>query len=184
MKNNINLLPPRPKIRQSLGPLALALIIISVTIVACLAGFYSFRRQTIINTELRTKEIKDTIALIKTDVDALAKVEARTLEIGKLLDEVVALEEPHLSPAMVLAELKSKVPSDVWLTSAGVTGTEAVTIKGVTYSYQSVARALFSLESSGALKDMKVGTVSRTEDIESDAVYDDFVIVGNLERRR
>ena len=105
-------------------------------------------------------------------------------ELLENLEEVIALEEPHLSPAMVLAELKSKVPADVWLTSAGVTATEAVTIKGVTYSYQSVARALFSLESSDALKDMKIGTVSRAEDIESDAVYDDFVIVGNLERRR
>ena len=184
MKNNINRLPPRPKIRQSLGPLALALIIISVTVLACLAGLYSFRRQTIINTEIRTQEIKDTMALIKTDVDALAKVEARTLEIGRLLEEVIALEEPHLSPAMVLAELRAKVPSDVWLTSASVSAAQIVTIKGVTYSYQSVARALFSLESSDALKDMKVGTVSRAEDIMTNAVYDDFVIVGNLERRR
>ncbi len=184
MKNNINLLPPRPKIRQSLGPLALALIIISVTLIACLAGFYSFRRQTIINTEQRIKEIRDTIALIKPDVDTLAKVEARTIDIGKLMQEVIKLEDPHLSPAMVLAALKSKVPSDVWLTSAGVTATEALTVKGVTYSYQSVARALFSLESSDAFKNMKVGTISRADDIETDAVYDDFVIVGNLERRR
>lgn len=184
MKNNINLLPPRPKIRQSLGPWALALIILGVTLVAVLAGFYSFNRQTIINTELRTKEILSTIALIKADVDSIAKVEARTSEINKLLEEVISIEEPHISPAMLLAELKSKVPSDVWLTSAGVTSLHVVTMNGVTFSYQSVARALFSLESSDALMDMKVGSARRAEDTETGAVYNDFTITGKLERRR
>ena len=39
MRNYINLLPPRPKIRQSLGPLALALIILGVVLIACLLAF-------------------------------------------------------------------------------------------------------------------------------------------------
>ncbi len=184
MRNNINLLPARPKIRQSLGPIALALIILGVVLIACLSGLYSYRRLAIIKTQERTEEVKTSIAMIKKDVQAVANVEARTLEIKKLYDEVIALENPHLSPAMFLAELKAKVPADVWLTSANVNPQETITINGVTYSYQSVARSVFSLESSNAYKDIKISSVTTTEDRETATSYEDFVITGALERRR
>jgi len=183
VRNKINLLPERPKVKQSVGPIVLALIILGAVLLSCLAGLYSFRRQAIIKTQERIEEVKAAMALIKPDVDALAKVEARANEIRTLYDEVIALEDPHISPALFLAQLKTSVPADMWLTSANVSTNEVVTIKGFTFSYQSVARGVFSLEAASMLKDLKVSSITRTEE-DGSTSYEDFTVLGALERRR
>ncbi len=183
MSYRINLLPERPKVKRTVGPLFLAAVILGAVLVAFLAGLYSFRRQAIILTEERIGLVKQTIASIKPDVDALAKVEARTQEIKKLYDEVVALEDTHISPALFLADLKAGVPADMWLTAASISTNEVITIKGVTNSYQSVARGVFSLEATSMLKDMKVATITRTTE-DSAISFEDFTMTGALERRR
>lgn len=183
MSYRINLLPERPKVKRTVGPLFLAAVILGAVLVAFLAGLYSFRRQAIIKTQERIEDVKKAMALIKPDIDALAKVEARASEIRTLYDEVIALEDPHISPALFLAQLKTNVPADVWLTSANISNNEVVTIKGFTFSYQSVARGVFSLESATMLKDLKVSTITRTEEDYSTS-YEDFTMLGALERRR
>lgn len=184
MRNNINLLPPRPKIRRSLGPAVLLMIIIGALVLASLSGIYSYRRLAIIRTQERTAEIRKSIELIRPDVQAVSNVEARTLEIKKLYDEVIALEDAHLSPAMFLSVLKSRMPADVWLTNASVSALEIVTINGITRGYQSVARSVLSLEASDALKGMRIDTVTSSKDAGTEAIYEGFVLLGNLERRR
>jgi len=179
----INLLPERPKVKRAVGPLFLAAVILGAVLVAFLAGLYSFRRQAIMLTEERTVVVKQTIASIKPDVDALAKVEARTQEIKKLYEEVIALEDPHISPALFLADLKVGVPADMWLTAASLSTNEVITLRGVTSSYQSVARGVFSLEATSMLKDIKVNTVTRTDEANSIS-FEDFTMTGALERRR
>lgn len=183
MRNKINLLPERQKVRRSVGVLTIALLILGTVLIAFLAGLYSFRRQAIIKTEERLDDITRTIALIKPDVDALMKVEARTKEIQKLREEVIALKDPHISPALMLAELKAKVPADAWLTSANVSASQTVTVDGVTYNYQGVARTVFALESTSMFKDLSVNSVTRTDEGYS-VSFEDFVITGALERRR
>ena len=158
MTLDFNLLAaPRPRRRLDV---LMALGVTTVLILALCGWTYALTQHL--------SRLRADVALITHDVSGVRltaqHVRQLSQEVDRLRPRVAALQQADAAQVRVsqLLELvRSALPADIWLTGVSARPGD-VTLDGYTASYPSIARLMIMLESSGALRHVRLLT-SQTE---------------------
>ncbi|MGB4007798.1 MAG: PilN domain-containing protein, partial [Bacillota bacterium] len=126
--------------------------------------------------------IEAQIGAIRADVEAVEKVQRRTADIRKRIDEAEAISAEGLASGRVMREVRDIIPRDIWLSSLSINLDGGVSLAGDTFSIESVARFALAIEDSPMFGEAHVGSVSLAA--EGDYEVYDFNIDCMLEARR
>lgn len=180
--SKINLLPRREPEKTKISPAKFGLIIILEIAIVGASALYAYRYFSIQQAEEDIRRVEAQIEAIKTDVEAVDRVQKRTAEIRKLIEEAEAIREDGLASGRVMREVRDVIPRDIWLSSLAINPNGGVKLSGDTFSMESVARLALAIEDSPMFGEVHVGSVSLTA--QGDYKVYDFNIDCMLEARR
>lgn len=180
--SKINLLPQREPEESGISPAKLGLIIVLEIAIVGASALYAYRHFFIQQLEEDIDRIEAQIGAIQTDVEAVEKVQRRTADIRKLIDEAEAIRAEGLASGCVMREVRDIIPRDIWLSSLSINPDGGVSLAGDTFSIESVARFALAIEDSPMFGEAHVGSVSLAA--EGDYEVYDFNIDCMLDARR
>lgn len=180
--SKINLLPQREPEESGISPAKLGLIIVLEIAIVGASALYAYRHFFIQQLEEDIDRIEAQIGAIQTDVEAVEKVQRRTADIRKLIDEAEAIRAEGLASGRVMREVRDIIPRDIWLSSLSINPDGGVSLAGDTFSIESVARFALAIEDSPMFGEAHVGSVSLAA--EGDYEVYDFNIDCMLDARR
>jgi len=180
--SKINLLPQREPEESGISPAKLGLIIVLEIAIVGASALYAYRYFFIQQLEEDIDRIEAQIGAIQADVEAVEKVQRRTADIRKLIDEAEAIRAEGLASGRVMREVRDIIPRDIWLSSLSINLDGGVSLAGDTFSIESVARFALAIEDSPMFGEAHVGSVSLAA--EGDYEVYDFNIDCMLDARR
>lgn len=180
--SKINLLPQREPEESGISPAKLGLIIVLEIAIVGASALYAYRHFFIQQLEEDIDRIEAQIGAIQADVEAVEKVQRRTADIRKRIDEAEAIRAEGLASGRVMREVRDIIPRDIWLSSLSINPDGGVSLAGDTFSIESVARFALAIEDSPMFGEAHVGSVSLAA--EGDYEVYDFNIDCMLEARR
>lgn len=180
--SKINLLPQREPEESGISPAKLGLIIVLEIAIVGASALYAYRHFFIQQLEEDIDRIEAQIGAIRADVEAVEKVQRRTADIRKRIDEAEAISAEGLASGRVMREVRDIIPSDIWLSSLSINPDGGVSLAGDTFSMESVARFALAIEDSPMFGEAHVGSVSLAA--EGDYEVYDFNIDCMLDARR
>ena len=180
--SKINLLPQREPEESGISPAKLGLIIVLEIAIVGASALYACRHFFIQQLEEDIDRIEAQIGAIQADVEAVEKVQRRTADIRKRIDEAEAIRAEGLASGRVMREVRDIIPRDIWLSSLSINPDGGVSLAGDTFSMESVARFALAIEDSPMFGEAHVGSVSLAA--EGDYEVYDFNIDCMLEARR
>jgi len=180
--SKINLLPQREPEESGISPAKLGLIIVLEIAIVGASALYAYRHFFIQQLEEDIDRIEAQIGAIQADVEAVEKVQRRTADIRKLIDEAEAIRAEGLASGRVMREVRDIIPRDIWLSSLSINLDGGVSLAGDTFSIESVARFALAIEDSPMFGEAHVGSVSLAA--EGDYEVYDFNIDCMLDARR
>lgn len=180
--SKINLLPQREPEESGISPAKLGLIIVLEIAIVGASALYAYRYFFIQQLEEDIDRIEAQIGAIQADVEAVEKVQRRTADIRKLIDEAEAIRAEGLASGRVMREVRDIIPRDIWLSSLSINPDGGVSLAGDTFSIESVARFALAIEDSPMFGEAHVGSVSLAA--EGDYEVYDFNIDCMLDARR
>lgn len=180
--SKINLLPQREPEESGISPAKLGLIIVLEIAIVGASALYAYRHFFIQQLEEDIDRIEAQIGAIRADVEAVEKVQRRTADIRKLIDEAEAIRAEGLASGRVMREVRDIIPRDIWLSSLSINLDGGVSLAGDTFSIESVARFALAIEDSPMFGEAHVGSVSLAA--EGDYEVYDFNIDCMLDARR
>lgn len=180
--SKINLLPQREPEESGISPAKLGLIIVLEIAIVGASALYAYRHFFIQQLEEDIDRIEAQIGAIRADVEAVEKVQRRTADIRKRIDEAEAISAEGLASGRVMREVRDIIPRDIWLSSLSINLDGGVSLAGDTFSIESVARFALAIEDSPMFGEAHVGSVSLAA--EGDYEVYDFNIDCMLDARR
>lgn len=180
--SKINLLPQREPEESGISPAKLGLIIVLEIAIVGASALYAYRYFFIQQLEEDIDRIEAQIGAIRADVEAVEKVQRRTADIRKRIDEAEAISAEGLASGRVMREVRDIIPRDIWLSSLSINPDGGVSLAGDTFSIESVARFALAIEDSPMFGEAHVGSVSLAA--EGDYEVYDFNIDCMLDARR
>jgi Tfp pilus assembly protein PilN len=158
--SKINLLPRREPEKPKISLARFALIIILEIAIVGASALYAYRHFSLLQLEEDIDRIEAQIGAIRSDVDAVDRVQKRTAEIRKLIEEAEAIRDEGLASGRVMREVRDVIPRDIWLASLAINPNGGVKLSGDTFSMESVARLALAIEDSPIFGDVRVGSLN------------------------
>jgi Tfp pilus assembly protein PilN len=179
----INLLP-RERVRRgaAVAPRALALLMIGVL------GFVVVASTLYLNA--RNRRVEAELARVNQEIEALkpkvARVEElrRQIEVARRKEQLLRqLEAMRVNWDVVLEEVRTLMPRDVWLTQVELRDAGALSFNGYAMTYEAVARFMVSLEGSEMFQNADM-TISQKQKIANRNVINFSVVVNLVTERK
>ncbi len=144
----INLLPVREArrradLRQQVMQLVLVLIVTLASVGVVHSNITSEREQA----NLRVRQMQQDIKQFQPQIEQVAAFKKKKTELEKKIDVIDGLDKARSGPVRLLAELASRTPERLWLTSLNAKG-RAISVKGESLDNELVALFLSDLNSS------------------------------------
>jgi type IV pilus assembly protein PilN len=143
----INLLPFRVARKKENIRRQVSIFFLSIVMVSLLLAWYTLGiNKEIIETQARTVQVKNQIALYKEKADRVTAIKKNLQTLEDKLKIVSSLEEKRMEQLVLLEELSEKVvPERMWLESMKADSTQ-VTLKGVAFDNPTIADFMRNLE--------------------------------------
>lgn len=175
----INLLPSERVRRRAIAPRALALLVAGALVVVVLVStFYLNARNGRVRAELQ--RVNQEIEALKPKV---AQVEAlrRQIEEARRKEQLLRqLEALRVNWDVVLEEVRTIMPRDVWLTQVELRDAGDLVFNGYGMSYEAVARFMVSLEDSEMFSDTDMLVSQKQKIVNQDVI--NFSLTAKLVR--
>lgn len=177
----INLLPRERVRRKAVAPRALLLLLVGVlAFVVVLSTLYLNARNHRVEAELA--RVNREIEVLRPKVARVEELR-RQIEIARRKEQLLKqLEAMRVNWDVVLEEVRTLMPRDVWLTQTELRDGGALTFNGYAMSYEAVARFMVNLEGSEMFHNADM-TVSQRQRIGSRDVIN-FSVVTELVNER
>lgn len=178
----INLLPSQRARRKAVAPRALAVLMVGVlAFVTVLSTLY---------LNARNSRVEADLARVNREIEALkpkvARVEElrRQIEVARRKEQLLRqLEAMRVDWDVVLEEVRTLMPRDVWLTQVELRDAGDLSFNGYAMTYEAVARFMVSLEGSEMFQNADM-TVSQKQKIANRNVINFSVIVKLVNERK
>lgn len=177
----INLLPREAVRRRAFAPRVVILLLIGV--------IFALVSVSTLYLNARNARIRAAIKAVDTQIEALrpavARVEAlrKEIEIARRKEQILRrLEALRIPWAIVLAEMRTVMPQDVWLVQVSAADDGGLIFSGFGLTYESVARFMVNLEASPMFEGIDL-TIGQKQKIGAREVVN-FTVLGRLSEAR
>lgn len=177
----INLLPRERVRRRGVGPRALWMVL-AVIVVAALAVYTMALTSRINARKAELAGVEDQITQLRPKVARVEELR-KQIEAAQRKEKLLRLLEASRVPwDKILEELRTVMPTDVWLSQVELRDGGDLVFNGYGMTYESVARFMVSLEASPMFKDVDM-LISQKQTVVSKEVVN-FSLTGKLSLER
>lgn len=141
----INLLPVREARRKAdLRQYFMQLLLVVIVVTGGVGLYQSRLSDQVEKAEGRVKQMQSDIDQFKPQLEQVAKFKKRKAELQNKIDVIDGLDRARSGPVRVLAELATRTPERLWLTSLTTKG-DTIALKGRSLDNELVADFLSRL---------------------------------------
>lgn len=154
----INLLPVREARRRAdLRELLMQLMLVLLVACGVIALVHSRLNDDLDLAAARVKQMEHDIEQFKPQLAQVAAFRKQKAKLEKKIDVIDGLDRARSGPVRILAELATRAPERLWLTSLETKG-KSVTMKGESIDNEIVALFLRALDESPYFTDVDLGS--------------------------
>lgn len=159
----INLLPPRPRQRLSIGapPLGLIFGVLVVVVVVGFTGWWTLLGREATRLEARIASGKAELATLKAVIAEGQRFKQEKEDLERRLATIDQLAQGQTRPVYLMDAMADSMPQDLWLTLVEEKQNQ-LKLAGAAFSTTAVADLMSNLRRSGRFKDVDI-LVSRQD---------------------
>lgn len=139
------------------------LVVLTVLLVTSVLGSYAARLAYTARQAERLDELSLRRQALQADIDAYQASEVAWVHLKNQLLAISALLQRHIVVRPILAHLGKTVLPTAAYTGVSVSGQGQVSVRGVTVSYEELARQIVALQSDSAVSDLDIRAVAFDE---------------------
>ena len=141
----INLLPVREARRRAdLRQYFMQILLVAIVMAGGIGVYHSRLADQTDRTQARVRQMQSDIDQFKPQLEQVAAFKKRKSELQKKIDIIDGLDKARTGPVRVLAELASRTPERLWLTSLQTSG-DKISLQGQSLDNELVALFLRNL---------------------------------------